>query len=150
MTHTIIIAPSLDSNQAPRHNSRGALFDVSYHGQIIVTATTEPCLDGARALKAMGITGKLEMWDDVTPYVRLTADIATAAKKTIREGDEPPRLVKYVSFAPRSTLDGDFGSEATLTPLSTEMLPLDEVVQSVGGSERWSQRLVPEGGADVR
>ena len=107
MIHRIVITPSIDSNQAPRHNGRGALYDVTYNGISIVRASTEPCLDGARALKALGYSGKLELWDDITPYVRLTADIDKAAKKTIREGDEPPRLVKYVAFAPRSALDGD-------------------------------------------
>ena len=38
MIHRIIINPSLDNNNAPRHNSRGPLFDVSYNGTIIVTA----------------------------------------------------------------------------------------------------------------
>ena len=83
MSHTIIITPSRDSNQNPRHSAGGPLFDVSYHGQIIITATTEPCLDGARALKALGCSGKLEMWDDITPNVRLTANIDTAAKLTV-------------------------------------------------------------------
>lgn len=110
MSHTIIISPSRDSNRNPRYGAGGPLFDVSYHGHIIVTCTTEPCLDGARALKELGCRGKLELWDDITPYVRLFADIDTAARKTIREGDEPPRLIKYVSFAPRPAKDGDLVS----------------------------------------
>jgi hypothetical protein len=77
----------------------------------------------------MGITGKLEMWDDITPYVRLTA-----AKKTIREGDEPSRLVKYVPFAPRPALDGDLGAEATFAPLNARKPPLEAVAQSAGGA----------------
>ena len=133
MTHCIFITPSRDSNNAPRHNSRGPLFDVAYNGIIIATASTEPCLDGARALRGMGITGKLEMWDDVLPYVRLTADIGTAAQKTIREGDEPPRLVKYEPYAPRSMQDGDLIARATSTPHSPTMPPLEAVAQSVGG-----------------
>jgi hypothetical protein len=132
MSHTIIITPALDSNMAPRYNSRGALFDVSYHGQIIATATTEPCLDGARALKALGCRGKLELWDDVTPYVRLIADIDKAAKLTAREGDEPPRLVKHVPFAPRSIQDGDLVVGATVTPPSPKMPPLE--AQYAGGA----------------
>ena len=127
MSHTIIITPSRDSNQNPRHCAGGPLFDVSYHGQIIVTASTEPCLDGARALKAMGITGKLELWDNIVPYVRLTANIGIAAKKTIREGDDPPRLVKYVPFTPRPALDGDLALGATFAPFNAEMPPLEAV-----------------------
>lgn len=110
MIHRIVITSSLDRNQAPRHNGRGALYDVRYNGIMIVRASTEPCLDGARALKALGHIGKLELWDDITPYVRLTADIDKASKKTIREGDDPPRLVKYVSLPPRSAQDGDFAA----------------------------------------
>lgn len=134
MTHTIIISPSRDSDNTPRYNSRGAQYDVSHHGQVIAAATTEPCLDGARALKAMGYSGKLELWDDVLPYVRLTADIAKAAKQTVREGDEPPRLVKYAPFAPRSMQHGDLAARATSTPPSPKMPPLEAVAQSAGGA----------------
>jgi hypothetical protein len=125
MIHHITITPSFDSNQAARHTSRGPLFDVTYHGNFIVTASTEPCLDGARALKVMGISGKLELWDNVLPYCRLHADIDRAAKLTVREGDEPPRLVKYVSFAPRSAQDGDFGTEGLQIAPSLKRPSLD-------------------------
>ena len=108
----------------PIHTRRGVLYDVCYNGIIIVTARTEPCLDGARALKALGSSGKLDLWDDITPYVRLTADIDEAAKTTIREGDELPRLVEYASFAPRLALDGDLVSEATSATPSSEKPPL--------------------------
>ena len=102
-------------------------------GVLIVTGSTEPCLAACRALKEMGFSGRLEMWDTVLPYVRLTVDIGKAAKKTIREGDQLPRLVEYVSFTPRSALDGDLVSEATLVPPSPEKPP-----------------LVPTGGLDVQ
>ena len=125
MSHTIIITPALDSDNKPRHNSRGPLFDVSYHGQIIVTASTEPCLDGARALRAMGITGKLEMWDDVLPYVRLTADIDKAAKVTVEEGDRLPRLRTYRAYRGGDAQDGDLGAGATIAPLSQKNPPLE-------------------------
>ena len=134
MTHRIVITPSRDSNKAPRHNSRGALYDVVYEGRVIVTDSTEPCLAACRALKAMGITGRLEMWDTVLPYVRLTAKIGIAAKKTIREGDEPPRLVKYVPFTPRRALDADLAPVATLAPFNAEMPPLEAVSQTAGGA----------------
>ena len=132
MTHKIIITPSLGSNKAPRHNSRGALYDVTYEGRVIVTDSTEPCLDGARALKALGYSGKLELWDDITPYVRLTADINTTAKKTIREGDELPRLVEYVPFAPRSAPDGNFAFRGVPVAQIGKSRPTDSLRASMG------------------
>jgi hypothetical protein len=113
MTHRIFISPSFDSNKTPRHNSRGPLFEVTHNGVIVVTASTEPCLDGARALKVLGYSGKLELWDDITPYVRLTADIDKAAKVTVREGERPPALAKFESFSQRSAKDVVFTAGGT-------------------------------------
>ena len=122
MTHRIVIIPSRDNNNSPRYNSRGALYNVTYQGEVIVTDSTEPCLEACRSLKVRGITGRLEMWDTALPYVRLTADIGTAAKTTIREGDEPPRLVKYVPFAPRLARDGNWAPRG---------VPVAQTVKSV-------------------
>ena len=78
-------------------------------------------------MKALGYSGKLELWDDITPYVRLTADIDNAAKKTIREGDDPPRFVKYVSFAPRSALDGDLAFRGVPVAQTGKSRPTDSL-----------------------
>jgi hypothetical protein len=138
MIHRIIITPSIDNNKAARHISRGPLFDVAYHGQIIVTATTEPCLDGARALKAMGISGKLERWDSVLPYCRLHADIDRAAKLTVREGDRPPAFAKFESFGQRLAKDGDLRSGGTQVALRPKTPSTDSPVafaeHSAGGA----------------
>ncbi len=138
MTHRIVITPSRDSNQAPRHNSRGPLFDVSYNGNIIVTATIEPCLDGARALKAMGVTGRLELWDNVLPYCRLNAEIDKAANLTVREGDRPPSFAKFQSFSRRLTKDGELRSGGTEVALRPKMprseLPGGFAALSAGGA----------------
>ena len=125
MIQRIVITPSLDSNQAPRHNSRGALYDVTYEGRVIVTDSTEPCLAACRSLKERGISGRLEMWDTVLPYVRLTADIGSAGQKTIREGNHPPRLVEYVPFAPRSAQDGDLATGGIPAAQTGESRPTD-------------------------
>lgn len=125
MIHRIVITPSRDSNKAPRHNRRGTLFDATYEGRVIVTRSTEPCLAACRALKEMGLSGRLEMWDTVLPYVRLTADISTSATKTIREGDEVPRLVEYTPFAPRSALDGDLAFSGVGVAKAVKNRPTD-------------------------
>lgn len=132
MTHRILITPSRDSNKAPRHNSRGALYDVSYEGHVIVTDSTEPCLAACRALKAMGITGRLEMWDDVLPYVRLTADIDKAASLTVEEGDRLPRLRTYRSYRGGDAQDGDLVAGGYLTPLNAEMPSLEAEFEPLG------------------
>lgn len=125
MTHRIVITPSRDSDNNPRHNGRGALYDVTYEGRVIVTNATEPCLAACRALREMGITGKLEMWDDILPYVRLTADIDKAAKLTVEEGDRLPRLRTYRAYRGGDAQDGDLGAGATIAPLNAEMPPLE-------------------------
>lgn len=134
MIHRIVITPSRDSNKAPRYNSRGALYDVTYDGRVIVTNAAEPCLAACRSLKEMGITGRLEMWDTVLPYVRLTADIDKAAKLTVREGDRPPAFAKFESFSQRLAKDGDLAARATLAPSNAERPPLEAVAQSAGGA----------------
>ena len=138
MIHRIVITPSLNSNKAPRHNRRGPLYDVAYNGVTIVSATTEPCLDGARALKAMGITGKLEMWDDVLPYCRLHADVGKAAELTVQEGEGRPTLRKFQAFLGHGTKDGGFGSEGTPIAPTVKSPPTDSpggfAEQSAGGA----------------
>lgn len=135
MIHRIVITPALDNNKAARHNSRGPLFDVSYNGNIIVTATTEPCLDAARALKAMCNTGKLELWDNIVPYVRLTVDIGKAASLTVREGDRQPGFAKFESFSQRLAKDGDLVAGASPALHSPKTPSLDSPSTIAGGVE---------------
>lgn len=106
----IVIMPSRNIDGNPRHSSRGALYDVTYQGEVIVIGSTEPCLDSARILKARGLSGKIEMWDAVLPYCRFHTDIDKAAGLTIEEGDSLPRLRKYRAHPGGDAQDGDFAS----------------------------------------
>jgi hypothetical protein len=133
--HRIVITPSRNDGGDPRHSSRGALYDVTYQGEVIVIASTEPCYASARILKARGLSGRLEMWDTVEPYCRFRADIDKAAGLTVREGDEPPRLVKFESFTPHNELDGDFASGDTRIPQTAETRPTDCSQRLPGHSE---------------
>ena len=56
-------------------------------GPVIVVSSRQPLLDAARILKAEGATGKLEMWDVVRPYARMSGDIEKLAGLTIEETD---------------------------------------------------------------
>ena len=74
---------------------RGPLYEVLYDGNVIVSSTTIPLFDGARALDKMGVSGPLEMWDHERPYARMKSTVETAAKLTITEGENVPRIRKY-------------------------------------------------------
>ena len=115
MTHKIIITPSYNNNGTPRHNSRGPQYDVAYEGQSIVTGSTQPLLDACRALKMMGLSGPVEMWDEVLPYYRLQADIHKTAGQNIREGDGPLFYEKFKSFTRHGVLDAFSALQATHT-----------------------------------
>lgn len=108
--HRIVITPSRNIDGNPRHSNRGALYDVTYQGEVIVIGSLQPCLDSARILKAKGLTGRLEMWDTVLPYCRFHTEIDRAAGLTIEEGDSLPRLRKYRVHPGGDAQDGDFGS----------------------------------------
>jgi hypothetical protein len=65
------------------------------NGELIVESSRTPLLDSARVLKARGKTGKLEMWGGSPPKLRMSAEIAEAAKLTVWEdGETGPRFVK--------------------------------------------------------
>ncbi len=123
--HRIVITPSFDKEGRPRRSSQGPLFNANYGGQVIVTGSTEPCLAGARILKARGLTGRLEMWDTVLPYCRFHTDIDKAAGLTIEEGDGLPRLRKYRVHPGRVAQDGDFASGGIPVAQRAESRPTD-------------------------
>lgn len=77
------------------YGSRGPLYEVSYEGQVIVPSTTTPLFDGARELEAMGVNGPLEMWDHELPYARMRSTVKAAAKSTVHEGENRPKIGKY-------------------------------------------------------
>lgn len=73
----------------------GPLYDVEYNGEIILRSH-KPFFDGARALLALGVTGRFEMWDRERPYPRMLGDIEKAAALDVRETSKHgPRIVKY-------------------------------------------------------
>lgn len=104
--HRVYITPTLINNAVPRYNSRGPLFDAKYQGRVIVKVSTEPGLDSARVLKAMGLTGLLEVWDEVLLYWRFRLEIDKAAGLTIQEGEGRPIYRKFKSFAGHNGVEG--------------------------------------------
>jgi hypothetical protein len=121
--HRIYITPSLNNNKMRRHNSRGPLFDATYEDKVIVRNSTEPGLDSARELHAMGLVGRLEVWDEVLPYYRFYVDNEKGAALTIQEGEGKPILRKFKSFAGQTALDGFSGSNGSSIPSEIKKRP---------------------------
>jgi hypothetical protein len=90
--HRVFISP------VAGHCQRGPQYSVSFEGQQIVATSVTPFLDAARALKARGLTGRLEMWDHERPYPRMRGDIEKAAGLRVKEGDESPKFAPWVPF----------------------------------------------------
>lgn len=97
------------------HGARGPSFQVRMNrpdGMVIVEATTEPLFAAARLLFSRGITGKLQLWDNVRPFWRLQGDIERLAGLTIAEDQHGIRLRRYVD----RTTGGDFEDEGDDMP----------------------------------
>ena len=115
--HRIILKPVFRSNGRQHAIRNGVVYTASYLGQVIVTGSTQPALDAARVLHARGLTGVLEMWDEVSTYYRFRISITNAARLTIEEGDRRPRLVKFKSFDGRDTVEAFSARPGTNTAL---------------------------------
>lgn len=77
------------------YGSRGPLYRVEHEGEVLLESTAIPFLDGARALAAKGLTGKLEMWDHERHYPRMTGTIEKASGLSVSEGEARPKIVKW-------------------------------------------------------
>ena len=64
-------------------------------GEVLCPSTRTPLLDGCRVLASHGLTGPVELWDSERPYPRMRADIAKAAKLTVKEGSGRLEYARY-------------------------------------------------------
>src|SRR5262245_1935592 len=84
------------------YTQRGPVYQArleSPDGPLLVNTSLEPLFAASRALIALGITGKIEMWDGERPYPRMSGDISKLAKLTVREdGATPPTLCRWRPF----------------------------------------------------
>jgi hypothetical protein len=79
----------------PHWTASGYLYSVICDGKLLVDRSRDPECDAARALLALGYTGKLTMLDGKTGKPRTIIDIEKAAKLTAEEGPCAPRFRKY-------------------------------------------------------
>ena len=78
---------------------RGCHYRVLYGGEIMIWDTWNPEFDAARALVALGVTGKVEVLRE--GKVASTMDIEGAAKLTIAENAQAgPKVTRHVPFSP--------------------------------------------------
>ncbi|WP_242218933.1 hypothetical protein [Shinella zoogloeoides] len=81
-------------------DKRGQNYSVSLEAKTLITKTRNPTADACRRLVALGLSGRLEVWDDERPFPRMVIpDISRAAKLTVAEGAaHGPRIVPYQPF----------------------------------------------------
>ena len=72
----------------------GYRYSAIYEGKLLVERSRDPECDAARALLAMGHTGKLTMLNGKTGKPRTIINIERAAKVTVKEDGRGPRFVK--------------------------------------------------------
>src|SRR5262245_24381869 len=73
----------------------GYRYSVIFRGKLLVERSRDPECDAARALLALGITGKLTMLDGKTGRPRTFIDIENAARLTAEEGPNAPRCRRF-------------------------------------------------------
>jgi hypothetical protein len=91
----------------------GYAWSVIYDGELLVSRSTTPEFDAARALMAKGITGKLTLLDGKTGRPRLTLDIEKCARLTIREDrHRGPCFMPWIPM-PSDAQESDEGEPST-------------------------------------
>jgi len=102
---------------------RGHRYRVTYNGQTLIEACREPGLDACRALLALGITGRLEMWRPGKAWHDLQLDIEAGAKLTVLENEkEGPRFVRWRP-SPHHVARGAVLSDAGSPPEREDAIP---------------------------
>lgn len=86
----------------------GYRYSVIFRGKLLVHRCRDPECDAARALLAMGFTGKVTLLNGATGRPRTILDIEKAARLTTEEGPSGPRFVK----CRKSVVDRPYAPEA--------------------------------------
>ena len=79
---------------------RGERYRVTYEGRVLLEAVREPLFDACRALKALGVAGRLEMWRLGKGHYDAAVDIERGARWTVAETAESgPVISPWRPFA---------------------------------------------------
>jgi hypothetical protein len=80
---------------------RGVHYRVRYADEVLIEDTWSPEYDAARALLALGITGKAEVWRDGKVASTMAVDLA-AETTIVENANVGPRLGTWTPFSPYS------------------------------------------------
>jgi hypothetical protein len=86
--------------KARLHPLGNGSYSVIFDGKLLVERSRDPECDAARALLALGHTGKLTLCDGKTSKPRTIIDIEKAARLCVKEG--PLRFAPYESRPDRA------------------------------------------------
>ena len=95
--HRIIIKPAYRKNGTMDCVEAGPRYHALFKNEIICTST-EPFLDSARALQALGYKGNIEMWHSGSDFPSMKATLEQAAGITVSENERTPTFVSYIAF----------------------------------------------------
>jgi hypothetical protein len=86
----------------------GQRYRVNYAGNVLVDSSRYPEFDACRALLALGLTGKVEVWRPGAAFPAMRIDIERGARLTVSETeDHGPRMVRCRPAPTRELRDGD-------------------------------------------
>jgi hypothetical protein len=93
----LTVSPALNPDGTHAYSGRGQLFDGAVDGREIVTRSTQPLLDGARALLAEGIDPRtrIVMRHTGSDTDALRSTVGAAAGLTVEEGESVPRVKRW-------------------------------------------------------
>jgi hypothetical protein len=79
-----------------QYGQSGAYYRVTYGDKLLIEKTKEPLFNACRALVAMGLKGRLEMWAGEPHPRMIVRDIEQGAKLTVVEGAKTsPRITRW-------------------------------------------------------
>jgi hypothetical protein len=101
LMHSITIEPT-------KLGEAGQRYRVNYAGNILVDNSRYPEFDACRALLALGLTGKVEVWRQRAAFPAMRIDIERGARLTISETeDHGPRMVRWRPAPTQELRDAD-------------------------------------------
>lgn len=91
------------------HGARGNRYRVLHDGIVIVEHTRDLEHDAARALLALGLTGRMETWRHGALHPSMKGDIASTARLSVSENEKfGPRHIAWRPFDLPSSSNAKF------------------------------------------
>jgi hypothetical protein len=86
----------------------GQRYRATYTGGVLVESSRNPEFDACRALRALGLTGRVDVWRPGAAFPAMSIDIERGARLTISETDDHgPRLTRWHPVPTETLRDAD-------------------------------------------